>query len=131
MYLKLPIGFDFTSYKSSKQIIDNQVVKYIKTWQGQRIYKSAFGIDWQNFDYTKNSGPDRLVRALKDFLGSRITTGMPQISLIDIIMVPGNNTFNNFSFYLVYNYNSIMQSKVFIEMNLDGEVSVNTNIGSL
>ena len=130
MYLKLPIGFDFSSYKSTKQIIDNEVVKYVKTWQGQRIYDQSFGIDWQNFDYTRTNNQDSMSGSLMDFLGNRLTQGMPQITMINIIMDTTNNSFNNFSFYLVYNYKGLMQSKVFIRMNLDGQVSVNLNTGS-
>lgn len=130
MYLKLPIGFNFSSFQQTQQIIDNQVLKYVKTWKKQRIYKSSYGIDWNNFDYDKANDQQRLRVALIDFLGPRLSRGMEQVNLIDVLMGPDNNTFNNFSFYLVYNYKGILQSKVFVNMNLDGQVPVNINLGS-
>ena len=130
MYLKVPIGFSFQSPKTTKQIVDNQVVKFLRTWQKQRIYKPSYGMPWQDFDYTIYKDPDDLNRRLINFVSVRFQQDLPEVSVVSIDVTDNNRDRNNFSFNLVYKYKKLFQSAVLVSLNLNSQVEVQLSAGS-
>ena len=130
MNLKLPIGFDFKQYQTTQQLIDSQVSKYLKTWKCQRIYRRDYGVEWSKLDNQKaNDDRDKTLK-IQEFLSRQLRTGLPQIKVISVQLQSKNDP-NSLSFYLVYNYKGIFQSRVLIEVNMDGQVDVQINSGKL
>lgn len=130
MYYKVPLGFKFERFKTTKQIINNQVLKFTKTWRNQRIYKSDYGVDWQSFDYTIHKDQESLSDALQQFLIGQYTNRLPQITVLGVQITDRLRSRNNFTFNLVYRYKQLFQETLMISMNLDSEVEVQFGTGS-
>ena len=131
MYFKLPIGFSFKSADTSKQIIDGQVIKWLSTWKTQRLYKTAYGVDWQSFDYTKHKDRDDLNSNLKTFLSQQLSDGLPQVTAKTVTVDMKQMDGGNFVFNLVYIYKQLFQSSIDVNVNMSGQVDVQLNVGSI